>query len=353
MAAVKANEVERVLRRLPPGINVLLFYGPDAGRVSERARHVAEAGVSDPADPFQLVKLDGDDVAERPGRLSEEVATYGLFGERRVIWVRPTGRNIAAPVAACLSKPLKDALVVVEAGDLARNSPLRVACEQSRLALALPCYEDQARDVGGAIDEMLASEGLRMEADARELLIESLGGDRLATRSELAKLALFCRGGVTVTVQDVEAVVSDVSSLSIDVLLDAAFSGDVGGLDAAWVQHAVHGTNVGAILSGASRHVLSLLACRMRVELGDDLETALSSWRGLHFRRRTSVQRQLERWRVRSLEDVSRTLFEATARTRQVGMLAPAIAAATLLRVAGYGTGRGKDPRSERQSPSS
>ena len=352
MAAVKASDVDRVLRRIPPDINVLLFYGPDAGRVSERARQAAEAAVSDPSDPFQLIKLDGDDVADRPGRLFEEMSTFGLFGERRVVWVRPSSRNLAAAAGLCLAEPLSGVLVVIEAGDLARTAPVRVTCEQSRLALALPCYEDQAREVGSAIDEMLQDSRCQIEADARNLLIENLGGDRLATRSELAKLALFCRGQQIITVQEVEAVVSDVSSLSIDALLDAAFSGDVGAMDDAWSQHLVHGTNVGAILTGASRHTLSLLACRTRVEEGDDLDGSISSWRGLHFRRKPSVQRQVERWSVQALKNVTRMLSGATAQSRQIGPLATALTAASLLRIARYGDGRSDEPRSARQSAS-
>lgn len=340
MTAVKASDVDRILRRVPAGINLLLLYGPDAGRVTERARQAAEAEVSDPADPFQLVKLDGDDLADRPSRLFEEATTYGLFGERRVIWVRPTSRNIAGAAAACLSEPLAEARIVIEAGDLARSAPLRTTCEQSKLALALPCYEDQARDVSATIDEMLAADGLRLDTDARELLIESLGGDRLATRSELAKLALFCRGSGTISLRDVEAVVSDVSTLSADMLLDAAFCGDLEGLDAAWAQHIVHGANLGGVLSSASRHALSLLACRVRIEAGEDSEAAMSSWRGLHFRRHASVRRQLDRWRVESLKAVGRMLFDATAQSRQIGPLAPTIAAASLFRVARYAPGR-------------
>lgn len=354
MTAVKANEVDRLLRRLPPAINVLLFYGPDAGRVSERARRAAEEGVSDPADPFQLVRMDGDDVADRPGRLAEEVATYGLFGERRVIWIRPTARNIAAAVANCLTDAMAGTMVVVEAGDLSRTAPLRIACEQSALALALPCFGDETRDIGTIIDEMLAADDLRADPEARQVLIESLGGDRLATRSELAKLALFCRGAGTVGIADIEAVVSDVSSLSVDSIIDAAFAGDMPGMDDAWAQHQVHGINPALVLSAALRHSHALLASRAVIEEESSVDAALASWRGLHFRRKASVQRQLDRWRVSSLREVGRALFDATAQARINATLSPAIAAASLVRIAAYRSTRAPvDPRKARQSPSS
>ncbi len=129
MVAVKAADVESTLKRANLSAPVLLFYGPDAGLVSERARAAAERAVDDPSDPFQLIRIDGDVIASDPARLADEAATIGLFGARRAIWVKPTSRNMAPALEAALAVPLQDTVIVVEAGDLARSSPLRVLCE--------------------------------------------------------------------------------------------------------------------------------------------------------------------------------------------------------------------------------
>ena len=146
MTAVKAGEIEGLIRRGPdPRIPVLLVYGPDTGLVTERARKLAEDFVTDPADPFALVRIDGDALASDPGRLCDEAGTMGLFGGRRSIWVRPGTRNYAPAVEAVLGAAIADARIVVEAGDLAKNNPLRVLCERSPRALAIPCYADDER----------------------------------------------------------------------------------------------------------------------------------------------------------------------------------------------------------------
>src|SRR5438309_980105 len=145
MVTVKASDVDTRLARVDPRIAVYLVYGPDAGLVSERARTLADQAVDDPADPFQLVRLAGEDVAADPQRLADEANTIGLFGARRVIWVKPTGRNVAPALQPLLAAPPPDTVVVIEAGDLARSSPLRVLCERSPAALSLPCYADEGR----------------------------------------------------------------------------------------------------------------------------------------------------------------------------------------------------------------
>src|SRR5829696_7854116 len=142
MTAVKAPDAEGALRHLGSQVVSVLLYGPDAGLVAERAKAAAERAVDDPADPFQLIRLDGDTVAADPARLADEAGTIGLFGSRRAIWVKPTSRNLAPAVEAVLATPLQDVVIIIEAGDLSKSTPLRVLCERSPKALALPCYAD-------------------------------------------------------------------------------------------------------------------------------------------------------------------------------------------------------------------
>lgn len=334
MAAVKAGDVERVLRARPPAAAVLLLYGPDAGRVNERARRCAEAAVDDPADPFQLVRMDGDDLADRPGRLFEEATTYGMFGSRRALWVRPTSRNIAGAVASCLDLPALEALVVIEAGDLSKSSPLRVLCEKAPRALALPCYGDESRDLGGLVDELLREARLAIDPEARELLIDSLGADRLATRGEVAKLALYALGRERVTRADVEAVIVDVSALSVDAAIDAAFGGHGAALDANLTQLASHGTAPAAILATALRHGLSLVAARNVLDETQDLDAALRGWRGLFHKRKDAIARQVRAWPSRPLGRAVAWLQDATLTSRTSPGLAAPVAARSLVRIA-------------------
>lgn len=334
MTAVKAHEVDRAVANRRADVTLLLFYGSDAGRAAERARAAARAAVPDPEDPFQLIRLDGDALADAPGRLVEEATTFGMFGGRRAIWVRPTARNIAPAVAACLAVALVDTLVVVEAGDLAKASPLLAACTASPRALALPCYADEGRSLAQVIAETLQGHGLRIAPDAQAALAESLGGDRLATRGELDKLALYVHGRDAVTIEDVEAVVSDISAISFDAAIDAAFGGRRDALDAALTQLAQSGTSPVGVIALAIRHALTLLAVRARMGGSGDAEGAVGTWRGLHFKRRDAATRQLRLWSEIGIEAALRRLQDAALATRTRPALGDAEAAQALFAVA-------------------
>jgi DNA polymerase-3 subunit delta len=302
--------------------------------VNERARAVAERSVDDPADPFQMIRLEGDGIAGDPGRLADEAGTMGLFGAKRAIWVKQTSRNLAPAVEALFDIPVQDTVVVIEGGDLAKNAPLRVVCEKSFRALALPCYADDEKALGALVDKTFSEAGVALGREARALILASVGGDRLATRGELAKLLLFAHGRREITVEDVDAVLSDVSSLAMDAVVDAAFAGDAAGLETGSRRLASEGVAASTVLGGALRHALALLNARIEVEGGRSASSVLETWRGLHFRRKPFVERHLQRWTAATLRDAIGRLQSALLDTRRLADLGDTIAAKTLLDLA-------------------
>src|SRR6266567_1153262 len=131
MVALKSSDIESFVARPDPARAVVLIFGPDAGLVSERADAIIRASVDDPSDPFALVRLDGDVLASDPARLADEALTVPLFGGRRAIRVRAGSRNIAPAVEGILGIMLRDCRIVIEAGDLKRDSGLRGLIERA------------------------------------------------------------------------------------------------------------------------------------------------------------------------------------------------------------------------------
>jgi DNA polymerase-3 subunit delta len=330
VVAVKASDVEARIARVDPRTVIYLVYGPDSGLVSERAKALADKAVDDPADPFQMVKLAGEDVAADPQRLIDEANTIGLFGGRRVIWVKATSRSLAPAVAPVLAAPPANTLIVLEAGDLNRTSPLRSLCEKSPAALALPCYADEGRTLTALVNDMLAKDGLGIDREALETLLTLLGADRLATRNEVGKLALYARGRQTITLDDVEAVVGDVSSLTSDAALDAAFAGDLGAFDNAFARLRAEAVDPGTLMNAALRHALMLLRARFAIETGATVEEQSKTMR-VNFRREDAVKRQLRAWTSARLLGVIRACGDAVAEARKQPSLAAQVAHRTLI----------------------
>src|SRR5258705_10252801 len=255
MVALKQAQIDAFLARPNPAGPIVLLFGPHAGLVRGRAEALIRASVDDPNDPFSLARLEGDELASNPTRLVEEANTIPLFGGRRAVWVKAGARNFAPAVEALIAAPAPDCRVVIEAGDLKRNAPLRAICERARNAVALPCYADSERDLVRLIDDEMRDAGLAISPQARAALVPLLGGDRLASRHEIAKLALFAHGKAQVELDDVMAVVADASTLALDGMIDAAFAGRTEELEVQLGKAATAGTSAGTIVSSALRQV--------------------------------------------------------------------------------------------------
>jgi DNA polymerase III subunit delta len=334
MVALKAAAVDAFVARPDPARPVVLVFGPDAGLVSERVNALIRTSVDDPNDPFTLARLESDDIAAEPSRLVEEAQTIALFGGRRAVWVKAFGRgNIAPAVEAVLKLPAFECRVVIEAGDLRRNAPLRTLIERAKNAAALPCYADDEKARERLIDEEMREAELTLAPDARALLIPLLGGDRTASRNEIRKLALYARGQERVGVDDVAAVVSDASSLQLDDIVDAAFAGKPAELEAQLGKARTAGTAPGSIFFAAQRQVAQLHKWRTAIEAGAgfSLDAALPP---AQFRRRKAIEAALKQWNAVRLGAAMADLADAALEARRNSALADTIAERALLAIA-------------------
>jgi len=337
MAQKKAHEVDGWLARPDPSIAVVLVYGPDRGLVSERARLFAEKSGLPLDDPFSVVKIDAAD-ADQPGRLLDEARTVPMFADRRLVWVRGVGSQsaIAADIAALVEEPPSDCLVLIEAGDLKKNAGLRTTVERGNRAIALPCYSDDARSIDAVIDDVLSKAKLTIALEARQLLKSNLGGDRLATRGELEKLALYCAGASEVTADDIRALIGDVSGISTDEAVDAVMTGRVGDFDSLFSRHVSSGSPAFLMLSAALRHVQGLQLMREQVEAqGKTPAAAVASARPpVFFARRSAVEHAVQRWNQAMLQAAAERLQGAILRSRQHPAVAESISRQALLALA-------------------
>ena len=333
MVALKAAQIDAFMARPDASKPIVLVFGPDAGLVRERAEALVRASVDDPRDPFALARLEGDELAAEPSRLVEEANTIPLFGGRRAVWVKAGGRNIAPAVEALLALKALECRVVIEAGDLRRNAPLRSLCERARNAVALPCYADDERARERLIDSEMREAGLKLAPDARALLVPLLGGDRQASRSEIAKLALYARGRGEVSVDDVIAVVSDASALALDDIVDATFAGRPAELETQLAKVRTAGTAVGSIFFAAQRHVAQLHKWRMAIEAGTgfSIDSALPP---AQFRRKRLVEAALKLWNATRLVAAMADLADAVLTSRRNAALDDIIAERALLAIA-------------------
>lgn len=332
---VEARDAERFTAQPPEKLVAVLIFGPDQGLVRERAERFARHIVADLNDPFRVTEIDEDALLADPARLSDEAAAISMLGGRRVVRVRDASNSSAALFERFLDEPRGDALIIVEAGDLAKSAALRKLFESAGSAAAVPCYLDSDRTLDDVVRGAMKEAGLAIEPAALAEAVSRLGSDRGVTRRELEKLALYAQGAKTVTVAHVKAVMGDESELRMEEICDAAGEGDVVRLDRQLSRLWESGASPVGVIRVALGHFQRVLLARARADEGASVGEVIKSLRPpVHFSREDSFRNQLTRWSAARLADALQALYDAELLCKTTSVPAEAVAGRALFNVA-------------------
>ncbi len=338
---VETRSIAGFLKRPDPKARAILLYGPDAGLIKERAEMLARTVVEDLSDPFRVADITGDTVSDDPARLADEAAAIAMTGGRRVVRIRDAGNDCTPAFQSFLENPKGDSLVVVEGGDLDGRSVLRKLFDKLDNAASVACYRDEARDLPGVIRDTLARSNVTIADDALAWLSARLGGDRLVTRGEIEKLALYVGDGKRATLEDAQALVGDSADIGFDDLAHAAAGGDAIALERARVKLEGEGIPAIAQLRAVQRHFTRLHLCAGLIAAGRDEKGAMMSLRPpVFWKEETAFKAELKRWGQAKLGAALTRLLDAEMKCKSSGAPAEVIASDCLLALANAGASK-------------
>jgi DNA polymerase-3 subunit delta len=332
---VAARDADRFSAAPPKNLRAALVFGPDAGLVQERAERLMKSVVADLSDPFNVADLSEAVLESDPARLADEAAAISMMGGRRVVRVRDAGNDLADLFETFLEDLPGDALVVVEAGDLSKSAALRKLFEEDDKAAAIACYADTARSLEDLVRDALKAEGLSIAPEALADAVSRLGSDRGVSRRELEKLALYCQGGKSVSLDDVRAVMGDEAEARSEEASDAAGSGDFARLDLALERLWSAETSSVAVIRNGMGHFQRLLLVKELMARGENLDGAMRQLRPpVHFLRAESFKAQARAWNSERLGDALDMLLEAEILAKSTGVPDEAVCGRTLMNIA-------------------
>jgi len=335
MVAVKAHQAEAFLRPPGPSVPALLFYGTDAGLVSERAARLAAVVAARDNPPGEIIRIEDTDLDNDPDRLAVELQTIPMFGGSKVVRATAGRRITAAALEPFIAGDRLAATLIVEGGNLRPTDQLRTLFEKAGKAAAVACYPDEAHDLETLVRDTLKSHGLAITPEASDLLVTRVGADRALSRGEIEKLALYAAGKAEIDVDDVEAIVGDASQQTIDRILDGAAAGDAKRAVAEYARALAAGESPQMIIAAAQRHLERLHKVRSDIDQGRSFEDAIRQLRPpIHFKQKDALGLQCRLWStVRLSQALSRTATAAKA-ARLSGALEEPIAEELLIALA-------------------
>jgi DNA polymerase-3 subunit delta len=308
MAKLDARRGAAVLAD-PGPFRAVLLHGDDSGLVRERAEALVRTVLGGKMDdPFRLAELSREEAA-KPGALAGEAAALAMTGGRRVVRLRDATDAHAGPLKDALATP-GEALMVLEGGELTTRSKLRVMAEAAPDVAVITCYRERDEALVGTLGRMLREQGVQADPAALSFLATRLGEDRMQTRREMEKLALYVGAGGRVDEDAALACIGEGAMLDLDEALMAATVGDAPTADRALTAAFAEGAAPVQVLRAALRHVQRLHEAAVA---GGDSGVLRPP---VFFRHKPAFDRALRNWSPAALEAVGAALLDAEKRTK-------------------------------------
>jgi len=336
MVAVKAQQAQAFLKSIDPRVVAVLLHGNDPGLVSELARLAAERLAGRDTPPGEILRIEDAELEADPDRLVIELQTIAMFGGRKVVRTSISRRVGLDALKPLLESPRLEGALVVEAGSLKADDKVRALFEKAANAAAIACYADGARDLEGVVREVLTDAGLDIAPEARQMLIGRLGADRILSRAEIEKLALYARGKKTIEPADVEAIVGDAAELAIDRVVAAAASGRTAEALAECDRAISSGESPQTIILALQRHFHRLERVRAALDAGRSFDDAVRALRPpVFFKQRDALEAQCRSWPAAEVMRARKRIAEVARLARLSSDLEAPLAERLLLEISG------------------
>ena len=302
MKTIKGS-IGRSVDEPDPKVRFYLFHGADEAQSSALGDRLAAALKASKQSVASGV-LRGD-----PALLADEAGAIDMFGGSKVIVIQPAGEEILPAVEALLEAAAAESPVVAIAGKLGKTSGLLKVAESHPLALAHVSYELDARDAERLVVELARTEGLRVQPDVAASIASACANDRRMISQELAKYALYLDASPNAPKdlgsEALDAVGADLGGDFMGIA-DLALGGDVRRLSDALSRIDASGKETIPVVRSLQRRLLMLAPIRARVELGERIQSVMTSLgKSLFWKDKPMVERMLALWDSAGLARVS------------------------------------------------
>ncbi|MFP5297008.1 MAG: DNA polymerase III subunit delta [Caulobacterales bacterium RIFCSPHIGHO2_01_FULL_70_19] len=342
MILSKRPEVERFLKSPDRAVRAAVIHGKDRSGVAERAEILCRAITPDLNDPFNVTVLTDSDLDGDERRLDEALTALSMIGGRRLVRVRLSAEK--ASIDKMLAAALKahaageynpDAMLVVEAGALGRDSALRKAAEADKAAVGIACYEDEVGDVARMTREALAVDKVGLTQDALDRFVARLPRERGLMRQEIERLALYIGpgSGRTIDVAELEQHLGVEPDASLQDAALQAFGGRAAPAQAGLRRALAEGESPVMAVRQASIHLGKLRRINVLQANGAGAKEAAKA-AGVFWKQEAEMLRQARSWRLEDLDKVLDSVNAADVATKTTGSPDQLIAERLLLEIA-------------------
>ncbi len=330
---VKEPQIIRALDNPDGKVRLYLLYGPDDAGSRALAARLEQAMGPD----AERIDLDGAALKDDPARLSDEAASFSLFGGKRHIRVTGGDECTNAVVALLEAEAVGNPAVMI-AGALKPTSSLMKAALNHPGVMAFQGYKPDAAGLETIATSIGRAFGVRLQPGVAARLGANCLGDRAVLEREIEKLALYLDAAPDrpreASEEALASIGADIAEADTSRLVNAVLAGDLVVVTAELTEVETANGWVPAIRA-LQRRLILLARLRSEVDAGKSPNAAVTALgKALFFKEQSVVTTQLSRWTSVRLSTASTRLFTSERAIMAKDTVGAVIAAEELIAIA-------------------
>ncbi|MEJ7932693.1 DNA polymerase III subunit delta [Sphingobium sp. AN558] len=298
-------------------VRFFLLYGPDEAGSAALAKRLERAMGPD----AERVDLDGGTLRDDPARLSDEAASFSMFGDKRWIRVSGMGEESVPALSALLEAEVAGNPVLAVAGALKATSKLVKLALEHRAAMACISYQPDAREAEQIAIAIAREGGLRLAPELARRIVALANGDRALMAGEIEKLILYLDAAperpAEATGEALDALSADNPDSDAALLVNAVLGGDLGAMHRELGQLTQTGVSMASVLRPLLTRAMLLAHIRVEADRSGRLEAAMeSAGKAVFWKEKGLVSRQVRLWDASGIARVIQRLAHAERASR-------------------------------------
>ena len=228
---IKEYLIDNYLLNPEDKINLFFFIGPDTGLTDQRVKTLCKTLGFDNNNPFNVSRIDQNELEKNPTKLLDETLTYSLDTENRFVFLKIYSENIPTSVVKSIKDlinhfPLKDTKVIISARNLSLTLPLVKHINDNDFCNTVVSYQKNSRSLQTEIIYVFSQEGIKITDDALKLLETNLGDNQLNTKKALDNIISFVYPRKTIDYEDIIKIIPNSKLIEVDETVFSVFTGN-------------------------------------------------------------------------------------------------------------------------------
>ncbi|MEG8099091.1 DNA polymerase III subunit delta [Candidatus Liberibacter brunswickensis] len=206
---------------------VFIFYGSDKGLIFELINKFKERIRITYNNSFDIIVLNSIEIQKDPVILWNAINSIGLFNEKKIILIENLSneKNVIKCLEEIITENNNNSTIIIKSYEMKKGNILKKIAEKFKNVLAISCYPDTKIDLMNLIKENLLLNKKSISIEAKNILLENLGGDRISSRNEIQKLSSYCLEDSLITEEHVKNIICDTHVLYIEEIINAVLQG--------------------------------------------------------------------------------------------------------------------------------